>query len=520
MRLKGRRRDEAAEREVSRGRSSAERTRTIRRREGVDPGRTSEESHRRATASREGLNETESEANMNHDKARPQMSAKAERPGGQRGETHETEGREEAASATSEIERSGTRELMEQVVRHDNFEAAWKRVKANKGTAGVDGVTVDRLPGYLDGTWEQVREQLLAGTYVPAAVRRCEIPKPDGTKRQLGIPTVMDRIIQQAVLQVLQPRFDPTFSEHSYGFRPRRSAHDAIVAARRFIEDGRTWCVDVDLEKFFDRVNHDVLMGRLAKRIEDPRMLKLIRRYLTAGVMANGVVMEREEGTPQGGPLSPLLANVLLDEVDKDLEERGHAFARYADDCNVYVRSERAAQRVMDALRRKYASLRLRVNESKSAVAEVWGRKFLGYSFQRRRDGRVRVVIARKAEQKAKDRIRELTSRSRGISLAQMVDELAKFLRGWKNYFCLAEARGFFRILDEWIRHRLRMFVLRQWKRPSTIYARLRRLGLRPRTAWGISHYGQSWWRRSRGMLGRAIPNSFFANLGLPALLD
>lgn len=455
---------------------------------------------------------------MSHDNAKPQMSAQAERTGCQRGEASEAEGREEAASSANETARSRTRELMEEVVRHDNFEAAWKRVKANKGTAGVDGVTVDQLPAYLDGTWERVREQLLAGTYEPAPVRRCEIPKADGTKRQLGIPTVMDRVIQQAVLQVLQPRFDPTFSEHSYGFRPGRSAHDAIRAAERFITEGRTWCVDVDLEKFFDRVNHDVLMGRLAKRIEDPRMLRLIRRYLTAGMMANGVVIERNEGTPQGGPLSPLLANVLLDEVDKELEQRGHAFARYADDCNVYVRSERAAQRVMEALRRRYASLRLRVNESKSAVAEVWGRKFLGYSFKRRRDGRVRIVIAKKAEQKAKDRIRELTSRSRSISLKQRVEQLGEYLRGWKNYFSLADANGFFRILDEWIRHRLRMVVLRAWKARGTIYFRLKRLGIEPRTAWLLADRNRNWWRRSRGTLNRAIPNSFFADLGLPAL--
>ncbi len=282
--------------------------------------------------------------------------------------------------ATHGDERSGTSDLMERVCERANLQAALKRVRKNKGSAGIDGMTVDELPEHLKTHWPALREQLLAGTYQPSMVRRHAIPKRGGGVRELGIPTVVDRFIQQAILQVLGPRFDPTFSQYSYGFRPRRSAHDAVVQAQRYVNDGRRTVVDVDLEKFFDRVNHDVLMGRLAKRIVDKRLLGLIRRYLEAGMLADGIAIERHEGTPQGGPLSPLLANVLLDEVDKELEKRGHAFVRYADDCNVYVRSKRAGERVMELLRQLFASLRLRVNESKSAVDKVWNRKLLGYS--------------------------------------------------------------------------------------------------------------------------------------------
>jgi RNA-directed DNA polymerase len=310
-----------------------------------------------------------------------QKAAQAELPLEAKGEAPTDQRSGESPAAIPGDERSGLDQLMEQVVERDNAKAALKRVKRNKGSPGVDGMTVDELVPYLRVHWPAVREQLLAGTYQPQSVRRHEIAKKGGGIRQLGIPTALDRMIQQAILQVLQPIFDPTFSQHSYGFRPGRSAHDAVNAALGYIREGRSWVVDVDLEKFFDRVNHDVLMGRLAKRISDKRLLRLIRRYLEAGLMADGVVVERSEGTPQGGPLSPLLANALLDEVDKELEKRGHAFARYADDCNVYVRSPRAGERVMQTLRRLYARLRLRVNESKSAVARPWERKFLGYSF-------------------------------------------------------------------------------------------------------------------------------------------
>jgi RNA-directed DNA polymerase len=317
-----------------------------------------------------------------------------------RGEPPRDERSGEARTAAHEDERLGTDRLMEEAVQRGNAKLALKRVRQNKGSPGIDGMTVDELPKHLVDHWEEIREQLLAGTYQPAPVKRQEIPKSGGGVRELGIPTALDRFVQQLILQVLQPRFDPTFSEHSHGFRPGRRAHDAVCEAQRYIQDGRRWVVDVDLEKFFDRVNHDVLMGRLAVRIADVRMLKLIRRYLAAGVMANGVVVERYEGTPQGGPLSPLLANVLLDEVDKELEKRGHAFVRYADDCNVYVRSKRAGERAMEALRRLYARLRLRVNEAKSAVARPQDRKFLGYSFWYAKGGEVRRRVAPKPLQR------------------------------------------------------------------------------------------------------------------------
>jgi group II intron reverse transcriptase/maturase len=310
-----------------------------------------------------------------------------------------------------------------------NLQAALKRVRKNKGSAGIDGMTVDELPDYLRAHWPALREQLLAGTYQPSPVKRQLIPKSNGEMRELGIPTVLDRLIQQALLQVLQPRFDPSFSQHSHGFRPGRRAHDAIVETQRYIRDGRRFVVDVDLEKFFDRVNHDVLMGKLARRIEDRRVLGLIRRHLDAGIMASGVVVERHEGTPRGGPLSPLLANVLLDEVDKELEMRGHAFVRYADDCNVYVRSRRAGERVTGLLRRLYAKLRLRINESKSAVGLAWNRKILGYSFWVARGGVVKRRVASKALANMKERVRLITKRTRGRSTGQVAADLRRLSR-------------------------------------------------------------------------------------------
>ena len=314
---------------------------------------------------------------------------------------------------------------MERVVERTNMQAALKRVKQNKGGPGVDGMTVKELDAHLIETWQTTREQLLAGSYQPRPVKRQEIPKAGGGVRELGIPCVLDRMIQQAILQVLQPIFDPTFSEHSHGFRPGRRAHDAVCAAQRYIQSGKQWVVDVDLEKFFDRVNHDVLMGKLEKRICDKRMLGLIRRYLEAGAMADGVVVERVQGTPQGGPLSPLLANVLLDEVDKELEKRGHAFARYADDCNVYVQSRRAGERVLAALRDLYAGLKLRINESKSAVARPWDRKFLGYSFLLTKKSEVKRCVAPKALAAMKERVRRLTSRVGGRSIERVIEGLS-----------------------------------------------------------------------------------------------
>jgi group II intron reverse transcriptase/maturase len=389
--------------------------------------------------------------------------------------------RVEAAPAGRGDGRSGMGGLMELVVERQNCLAALKRVRENKGSPGSDGMTVEALPAYLRQHWPRLREELLAGRYQPQPVRRVVIPKPGGGERELGIPTVLDRFIQQALLQVLQPRFDPSFSEASYGFRPGRRAQDAVRRAQGYMQEGRRFVVDVDLEKFFDRVNHDVLMGRLAHRIADKRVLGLIRRYLEAGVLAHGVVIERHAGTPQGGPLSPLLANVLLDEVDKELERRGHAFVRYADDLNVYVRSRAAGERVMAALRRLFAALRLRVNEAKSAVARATQRPFLGFSFCGGPGGMVRRRLAPQALQRLKDRVRALTRRSAGRSLAAICADLGVYLTGWKAYFRLAETPGVFAELDKWVRHRLRAVQLKHWRRGTTIYRELRARDERPR---------------------------------------
>jgi group II intron reverse transcriptase/maturase len=407
---------------------------------------------------------------------------------------------------------------MERVVLRSNLQAALKRVRKNKGSPGIDGMTVDELSDFLRENWPDLREQLLAGSYRPQAVRRRLIPKAGGRMRELGIPTVLDRFIQQALLQVLQPRFDPTFSEHSHGFRPGRRAHDAVWEAQRYVQEGRWWVVDVDLERFFDRVHHDVLMGKLAKRIEDKRVLGLIRRYLDAGIMLHGVVTERHEGTPQGGPLSPLLANVLLDEVDQELEKRGHAFVRYADDCNVYVRSRRAGERVMGLLRRLYAGLRLRINESKSAVAPASKRQLLGFAFWYGPGRVVRRRLAPKALGRMKDRVRLITGRMRGRSLQQVCEELKGYLSGWKQYFQLVETPGILARLDEWIRHRLRALQLKQWTRGRTIFRELRRRGLSRTTAAKVAAYGRCWWRNSAMAIHIALPNSLFDELGLPRL--
>jgi group II intron reverse transcriptase/maturase len=407
---------------------------------------------------------------------------------------------------------------MEEVVQRGNAKAALKRVRQNKGSPGVDGVTVDELPKYLAEHWEAIREELLAGTYQPKPVKRQEIPKSGGGVRELGIPTALDRFVQQAILQVLQPRFDPTFSDHSHGFRPGRRAHDAVCEAQRYIQEGRRVVVDVDLEKFFDRVNHDVLMGKLAERIADKRMLGLIRRYLEAGIMANGVVVERWEGTPQGGPLSPLLANVLLDEVDKELEKRGHTFVRYADDCNVYVRSHRAGQRVMQLLKRLFGRLRLRVNESKSAVDLANNRRILGYSFCHAPDQKVKLRVARKPLTALKARIRHTTRRTGGRSMSQVIEELKEHLPGWRNYFSLAETPTVFADLDKWLRHRLRSLYLKQWKRGPTAYRRLRAYGAPPRVAAAVAANMQYRWKTARRTLNAALPNSHFDALGLPRL--
>jgi len=368
--------------------------------------------------------------------------------------------------------------LIEQVVRRENLVAAHARVVRNGGAPGVDGMSVDDLMAYCRLHWARIREQLLTGTYIPQPVRRVDIPKPDGKgTRTLGIPTVLDRFIQQALLQVLSPIFDPTFSDASFGFRPGRSTHQAVRCARGHIAAGYRWVVDMDLEKFFDRVNHDVLMARVARRVKDKRVLLLIRRYLQAGMIDGGLVSPRTEGTPQGGPLSPLLSNILLDEWDRELERRGHRFARYADDCNVYVRSKAAGDRVMASLERWLSQrLRLRVNRDKSCVARPWKRKFLGYSVTWERATRLRVAPA--AVQRLKTKLRRVLRQGRGRRLAAIVTDLNLATRGWVVYFRLADAKASFEDLDKWLRRKLRCIVWRQWKRPRTRYRELRRHGL------------------------------------------
>ncbi len=439
-----------------------------------------------------------------------------------RGETLTIQRSGEAPTTSHGDDRSGDdHRLMEQVIGRANALAALKRVKQNKGSPGVDGMTVDDLTPHLVAHWEAIREQLLAGIYQPQPVKRQETPKAGGGTRTLGIPTVVDRFLQQCLLQVLQPQFDPTFSEHSYGFRPGRSAHQAVRAAQRYIQSGRRWVADVDLAQFFDRVNHDVLMERLSRRITDGRVLGLIRRYLRAGIMDGRVVVERHEGTPQGGPLSPLLANVLLDEVDKALEKRGLVFARYADDLNVYTGSKRAADDAMATLKRLFARLRLQVNEAKSAVARVWERKFLGYSFWVAKGRIVRPRVAPAALAALKARVRVITRRNGGRSMTKVVEELRSYLTGWKLYFQLAETPGIFRDLDEWLRRRLRAVQLKQWKRGTTAYRELRARGVPDRDARGAAAHSRRWWAMAtHWALQTALPTSHFDRLGVPRLAD
>jgi RNA-directed DNA polymerase len=408
---------------------------------------------------------------------------------------------------------------MEEVCERENCRQAYKRVKANQGSPGIDGMSIGDLSGYLKQHWPTIREQLLCGTYQPQPVRRVEIPKPDGGVRKLGIPTVLDRFIQQAVMQVLQRRWDPTFSEHSHGFRPKRSAHQAVAKAQQYIASGHRWVVDLDLEKFFDRVNHDRLMAAIARRVTDKRILGLIGAFLRVGVMENGLVSPAEEGTPQGGPLSPLLSNIVLDELDHELERRKHRFVRYADDCNIYVRSERAGRRVMNNVTRYLAQrLKLKVNESKSAVARPNERKFLGFSFSSNKEPKRR--IAPKALLRCRQKIRELTQRTRGISLKQMTKELAAYLRGWKSYFGYCETPSLLKALDRWIRRRLRSMIWKQWKRGATRYAKLRHLGLSKDLAAQTAGSPHGPWRLADSpALHLALPLVYFDSLGLPRLV-
>jgi len=457
---------------------------------------------------------------MSMSEAMRQMPARAGRAGSKRGEAAWEFASDEAEGPRHEPSDMGNPHaaLLHAAFTRENLQRAFKRVRATKGAAGVDGLDIDQTATHLVTGWPRIREQLLSGTYRPSPVRRVTIPKPDGGERELGIPTVVDRLIQQALLQALQPILDPTFSEHSYGFRPGRRAHDAVLAAQAHVQSGLRVVVDVDLEKFFDRVNHDILIDRLSKRIDDAGVIRLIRAYLNSGIMSDGVVQQRYRGAPQGGPLSPLLANVLLDEVDKELERRGHCFVRYADDANVYVRSRRAGDRVMALLRRLYDKLNLTINESKSAVASVFGRKFLGYSLWVARGQVVKRKVADKPLATFKQRVRQLTRRSGGRSMQQVVEGLRPYLLGWKSYFGLAQTPRVWRELDEWLRHRLRAIQLKQWKRGTTIYRELRKRGASVRVASHVAVNNRRWWRNSGKLLNSVLTIAWFDGLGLPRL--
>jgi RNA-directed DNA polymerase len=413
-------------------------------------------------------------------------------------------------------------QMIEAVVERENMISALHRVEANKGSAGVDELTVESLRPCLREHWPHIKEQLLAGRYIPSPVRRVDIPKPDGKgMRQLGIPTVIDRLIQQALHQVMLGVFDCDFSKSSYGFCPGRSAHQAVVAARAYVASGRRWVVDMDLEKFFDRVNHDVLMSRVARKVKDKRVLGLIRRYLQAGVLANGVVVsQRTEGTPQGGPLSPLLSNILLDDLDKELERRDHSFCRYADDCNIYVRSTRAGERVLVSVTQFLAKrLKLKVNQAKSAVDRPWKRKFLGYSMTFHKQPRLKVAPT--SVKRFKSKLKDLFRIGRGHNLAKFITELTPVLRGWVNYFRLAEVKGVFEELDGWIRRKLRCILWRQWKRTFTRAKNLIRHGLDKERAWKSATNGRGpWWNSGASHMHTCYPKSYFDMLGLVSLLN
>jgi RNA-directed DNA polymerase len=409
--------------------------------------------------------------------------------------------------------------LMSQVVERANMQRAYSRVMKNRGAPGVDGMRCEDLKAWLQANWAQVRRTLLDGSYRPQVVRRVDIPKPQGGVRTLGVPTVVDRLIQQALHQAMQPLFEPTFSNGSYGFRPGRSAQQAVAKAAEYIRTGKRWVVDMDLEKFFDRVNHDVLMARVARQVSDTRVLRLIRRFLQAGMMADGVVTARQQGTPQGGPLSPLLSNILLTDLDRELEKRQLSFCRYADDCNIYVSSQRAGQRIMDGVRGFLANrLKLTVNEAKSAVARPWGRKFLGYSVTAKQP--IKIRIATPSIKRLKEAVRHLCAQGRGRSLPHAIEKLNPILGGWMNYFSLTQSRRPIEELDAWIRRRLRCLVWRQWKRPKTRESKMRAHGLEAPRAWKSSVNGRGpWWNAGAKHMIAALPPKYFTQLGLVSLV-
>ena len=425
----------------------------------------------------------------------------------------------QASTAAKEETSSETTELMKQVVERKNLKEALRRVVANKGAAGSDGMTVDELTPYLKEHWPRLRREMLEGRYMPQPVRAVDIPKPGGGTRRLGIPTVLDRFIQQAVLQVLTPVFDPTFSESSYGYRPGRSAHDAVKAGRRHVEAGCRWVADLDIEKFFDRVNHDVLMARVARRVKDKKLPKLIRAFLNAGMMVEGVVEPRDEGTPQGGPLSPLLSNVLLDELDKELERRGHRFCRYADDCNVYVRSKAAGERVMASLEKFLAKrLRLKVNRNKSVVGRPWRRSFLGYSTTSQKEPKLRV--APESVKRAKGDLKQVFRRGRGRSIRRVIKEVNEVTRGWVGYYRHAQMKGILEEMDEWLRRRCRWVLWRQWKRPRTRFKKMLSLGLDEERAAKSAYNGHGpWWNAGASHMNASVSTEWLTRQGLVSLL-
>ena len=422
-----------------------------------------------------------------------------------------------ATAPEEHLRREGV-ELMEAVVEQQNMTMAYRRVMGNKGSAGVDGMPVESLLSYLRESWNGIKEQLLKGEYVPSAVREVEIPKRGGGRRKLGIPTCVDRLIQQALSQVLQPIFDGGFSASSYGYRPGRTAHQAVEAARGYVSAGYRWVVDLDIEEFFDRVNHDILMSRIARKVQDRRVLQLLRRYLRAGAMVGGIETVRREGTPQGSPLSPLLSNILLDDLDKELERRGHWFCRYADDVNIYVRSKAAAERVLSSTGRfLWENLRLRINPTKSGASRPWQRKFLGYSMTMHKAPRLKVAAA--SVRRFKEKVREVFRRGRGRSLGGLIAELEPFLRGWIGYFRLAEVKGIFDELDGWIRRKLRGILWRQWKRSHTRARNLMKRGLSEERSWRSATNGRGpWWNAGASHMNAAFPSGYFARCGLLSL--